>query len=74
MNRKMRVSIINGETDKFALQGKMYKNNKKKTVKITRKQGKILPPHTLNGAVTSLFKHKVGNAVISNRINHYGVG
>lgn len=33
MNRKMKNSIINGENEKFALQGKMYKNNKKNNCK-----------------------------------------
>lgn len=67
----MKISIINGENEKFALQGKMYKNNCKNNKKARKNTSS---PPTLNGAVCLLSKRKVGNAVVSNRINHYGVG
>lgn len=40
MNRKMKISIINGENEKFALQGKMYKNNNKNNYKNNKKARK----------------------------------
>lgn len=40
MNRKMKISIINGENEKFALQGKVYKNDKKNNCKNNKKARK----------------------------------